>query len=131
MKTILILLSFILIHPFSKLIADDNLLYLHCELTNDGLVDHFFWSIKSNNQINTWINGVRKTSTNQLVMNNNKNIAWNEIDDPMGIYVLDKKTMRQSGTLLSKESEILDRWVSTCEYLEEKDFFTEQINQSP
>jgi len=45
-----------------------------------------------------------------------------EIGNPMGIFVLDKKTMRQSGTLLSSENKILDRWVSECSYLNEDQF---------
>jgi len=40
----------------------------------------------------------------------------------MGVFVLDKKTMRQSGTLLSSKNEILDRWVSECIYLEKNQF---------
>jgi len=30
--------------------------------------------------------------------------------------------MRQSGTLLSNENKILDRWVSECKYLNEDQF---------
>ena len=59
---------------------------------------------------------------NSLVMNDQKNVAWNEIGNPLGIFVLDKKTMRQSGTLLSNENKILDRWVSECKYLNEDQF---------
>ena len=59
---------------------------------------------------------------NSLVMNDQKNVAWNEIGNPLGIFVLDKKTMRQSGTLLSNENKILDRWVSECKYLDEDQF---------
>ena len=59
---------------------------------------------------------------NSLVMNDQKNVAGNEIGNPLGIFVLDKKTMRQSGTLLSNENKILDRWVSECKYLNEDQF---------
>ena len=68
------------------------------------------------------------SAINSLVMNDEKNIAWNEIGNPMGIFVLDKKTMRQSGTLLSSENKILDRWVSECSYLKEDQFLKIQLD---
>ena len=74
------------------------------------------------NKIQRWVSGKQIDVMNSFVMNDQKNVAWNEIGNPMGIFVLDKKTMRQSGTLLSSENKILDRWVSECSYLKEDQF---------
>ena len=96
--------------------------YLQCSLKENSIEKNFYWSIGSDNKIQRWISGEPNSVINSLVMNNEKNIAWNEIGNPMGIFVLDKKTMRQSGTLLSSENKILDRWVSECSYLNEDQF---------
>ena len=96
--------------------------YLQCSYKENSIEKNFYWSIGSDNTIQRWVKGETISVINSLVMNDEKNIAWNEIGNPMGIFVLDKKTMRQSGTLLSSENEIIDRWVSECSYLEEDQF---------
>ena len=96
--------------------------YLQCSFKENSIEKNFYWSIGSDNKIQRWVSGEPNSVINSLVMNDEKNIAWNEIGNPMGIFVLDKKTMRQSGTLLSSENKILDRWVSKCKYLDEDQF---------
>ena len=94
----------------------------YCSYKNDSLEKNFYWSITSDDKIQRWASGKPIDVMNSLVMNDQKNVAWNEIGNPLGIFVLDKKTMRQSGTLLSNENKILDRWVSECKYLDEDQF---------
>ena len=96
--------------------------YLQCSFKENSTEKNFYWSIGSDNTIQRWVSGEPNSAMNKLVMNDQKNIAWNEIGNPMGIFVLDKKTMRKSGTLLSSDNEILDRWVSECSYLEKDQF---------
>ena len=96
--------------------------YLQCSFKENSTEKNFYWSIGADNTIRRWVTGEPISAINSLVMNDEKNIAWNEIGNPMGIFVLDKKTMRQSGTLLSSENEIIERWVSECSYLEEGQF---------
>ena len=96
--------------------------YLQCSFKENSTEKNFYWSIGADNTIRRWVTGEPISAINSLVMNDGKNIAWNEIGNPMGIFVLDKKTMRQSGTLLSSENEIIERWVSECSYLEEGQF---------
>tara|TARA_Y100000748_G_C15486020_1_gene484748 strand:- start:1598 stop:1978 length:381 start_codon:yes stop_codon:yes gene_type:complete len=96
--------------------------YLQCSFRENSTEKNFYWSIGADNTIRRWVTGEPISAINSLVMNDGKNIAWNEIGNPMGIFVLDKKTMRQSGTLLSSENEIIERWVSECSYLEEGQF---------
>ena len=96
--------------------------YLQCSFKENSIEKNFYWSIGADNTIRRWVTGEPISGINSLVMNDAKNIAWNEIGNPMGIFVLDKKTMRQSGTLLSSENEIIERWVSECSYLEEDQF---------
>jgi|TARA_B100000405_G_scaffold115098_1_gene80279 hypothetical protein len=102
--------------------------YLQCSFKENTIEKNFYWSIGSDNKIHRWVSGEPNSVINSLVMNDEKNIAWNEIGNPMGIFVLDKKTMRQSGTLLSSENKILDRWVSECSYLKEDQFLKIQLD---
>ena len=102
--------------------------YLQCSFNEKTIEKNFYWSIGSDNKIHRWVSGKPNSAINSLVMNDEKNIAWNEIGNPMGIFVLDKKTMRQSGTLLSSENKILDRWVSECSYLKEDQFLKIQLD---
>ena len=119
----LIATAFLLVTPnYASGVTD----YLRCSYKENNLEKNFYWSITSENDIQRWVSGKPYSALNSLVMNDEKNIAWNEIGNPLGIFVLDKKTMRQSGTLLSSENEILDRWVSECSYLEEGQFLKMQ-----
>ena len=102
--------------------------YLQCSFKENTIEKNFYWSISSDNKIERWVSGDPNSAINSLVMNDEKNIAWNEIGNPMGIFVLDKKTMRQNGTLLSSENKILDRWVSECNYLKEDQFLKIQLD---
>ena len=122
--------SFLLISMMFLSVSDISMSevneYLQCSLKENSVEKNFFWSIGSDNKIQRWVSGEPNSMINSLVMNNEKNIAWNEIGNPMGIFVLDKKTMRQSGTLLSSENKIRDRWVSEFSYLNEDQFLKMQ-----
>ena len=120
-KTVISLISAVFLWTL-QISASDTTQYLHCSYKNDALEKNFYWSITSEDKIQRWVSGEPIAVTNSLVMNDQKNVAWNEIGNPLGIFVLDKKTMRQSGTLLSNENKILDRWVSECKYLDEDQF---------
>ena len=124
--------SFLLISitfvSFAQVSASEETQYLQCSYRNDSLEKNFYWSIAPEDNIQKWDLGEKSSVKNALVMNNQKNIAWNEMGNPMGIFVLDKNTMRQSGTLLSNENQILDRWVSECSYLEKDEFLEMQLN---
>ena len=122
MNRLSFLCFFILLYSAMGMTGSDSLNYLHCTYTKDSLVKDFYWTISSNNRIQKWDDQGPTPIKNTLVMNNQKNIVWNEMGNPMGVFVLDKKTMRQSGTLLSSKNEILDRWVSECIYLEKDQF---------
>ncbi len=120
-KTIISVISVVILWTL-QISASDTTQYLHCSYKNDALEKNFYWSITSEDKIQRWVSGEPIAVMNSLVMNDQKNVAWNEIGNPLGIFVLDKKTMRQSGTLLSNENKILDRWVSECKYLNEDQF---------
>ena len=120
-KTLISVISVVILWTL-QISASDTTQYLHCSYKNDALEKNFYWSITSEDKIQRWVSGEPIAVMNSLVMNDQKNVAWNEIGNPLGIFVLDKKTMRQSGTLLSNENKILDRWVSECKYLNEDQF---------
>ena len=116
-KTLISVISVVILWTL-QISASDTTQYLHCSYKNDSLEKNFYWSITSDDKIQRWASGEPIAAMNSLVIN----VAWNEIGNPLGIFVLDKKTMRQSGTLLSNENKILDRWVSECKYLNEDQF---------
>ena len=120
-KTLISVISVVILWTL-QISASDTTQYLHCSYKNDALEKNFYWAITSEDKIQRWASGEPIAVMNSLVMNDQKNVAWNEIGNPLGIFVLDKKTMRQSGTLLSNENKILDRWVSECKYLNEDQF---------
>ena len=122
MKKRSFLLISIVFLSFSNISMSEVTEYLQCTFKENSTEKNFYWSIGADNTIRRWVTGEPISGINSLVMNDAKNIAWNEIGNPMGIFVLDKKTMRQSGTLLSSENEIIERWVSECSYLEEDQF---------
>ena len=122
MKKRSFLLISIVFLSFSNISMSEVTEYLQCTFKENSTEKNFYWSIGADNTIRRWVTGEPISAINSLVMNDGKNIAWNEIGNPMGIFVLDKKTMRQSGTLLSSENEIIERWVSECSYLEEDQF---------
>ena len=122
MKKRSFLLISIVFLSFSNISMSEVTEYLQCTFKENSTEKNFYWSIGADNTIRRWVTGEPISVINSLVMNDAKNIAWNEIGNPMGIFVLDKKTMRQSGTLLSSENEIIERWVSECSYLDEDQF---------
>ncbi len=122
MKKRSFLLISIVFLSFSNISMSEVTEYLQCTFKENSTEKNFYWSIGADNTIRRWVTGEPISGINSLVMNDAKNIAWNEIGNPMGIFVLDKKTMRQSGTLLSSENEIIERWVSECSYLDEDQF---------
>ena len=128
MKKRSFLLIFIVFLSLSDISMSEVPKYLQCSFKENSTEKNFYWSIGSDNTIQRWVKGETISVINSLVMNDGKNIAWNEIGNPMGIFVLDKKTMRQSGTLLSSENKILDRWVSECSYLNEDQFLKIQLD---
>ena len=122
MKKRSFLLISIVFLSFSNISMSEVTEYLQCTFKENSTEKNFYWSIGADNTIRRWVTGEPISGINSLVMNDAKNIAWNEIGNPLGIFVLDKKTMRQSGTLLSSENEIIERWVSECSYLDEDQF---------
>ena len=120
-KTSILLISTLFLFPMD-IPASEGMRYLQCSFKENSIEKNFYWSIGSDNKILRWVSGEPNSVMNSLVMNDEKNIAWNEIGNTIGIFVLDKKTMRQSGTLLSSENKILDRWVSECSYLDKDQF---------
>ena len=122
MKKLSFLLAFTLFQSMTAISASESTDYLHCTHSKDSSIEDYYWSITSKDKIERWVNGKPISVINSLVMNNQKNIAWNEMANPMGIFVLDKKTMRQSGTLLTDANQILDRWVSECAFIKKDKF---------
>ena len=56
----------------------------------------------------------------------NKTVAWNQMRNELTVFVLDKYTMRQSGTIISStsngKSEIKKRWFADCVFLSNEEF---------
>ena len=75
---------------------------------NEMLVS--FWNTKDNK--------FQKFSITKL---DKKTVAWNQMENELTVFVLDKITMRQSGTIISTtsdgQSSIEKRWFSNCNFI--------------
>jgi len=91
---------------------------------NDGVEE--LWKIDFlEEKITHWGRMDAELKEYPITMVNNKTIAWTQISDAHPdinyVYVLDRKTMRQSGTKVSIDStgkpKIKNRWFSECKML--------------
>ena len=80
------------------------------------------WIIDANEMLvsfwNTKDNKFQKFSITKL---DKKTVAWNQMENELTVFVLDKITMRQSGTIISTTSDgqtsIEKRWFSNCNFI--------------
>ena len=110
----------------SKDSQEDSIKGLSCleRNNNDGVEE--LWKIRFlDEKIFHWDRMDAKLKEYPITMVNNKTIAWTQISDAHPdisyVYVLDRETMRQSGTQISIDSsgkpKIKARWFSECRML--------------
>ena len=110
----------------SKDSQEDSIKSLSCleRNNNDGVEE--LWKIRFlQEKIFHWDRMDAELKEYPITMVNNKTIAWTQISDAHPdisyVYVLDRETMRQSGTQISIDSsgkpKIKARWFSECRML--------------
>ena len=102
----------------------ENLSCFHME--NDNRIDNY-WRIDSGQKVVSYWNETQNLIENYKVTKlDNKTVAWNQMKTELTVFVLDKYTMRQSGTIISStmegKSEIKKRWFADCVFLSNENF---------
>tara|TARA_A100001037_G_scaffold246626_1_gene228383 strand:- start:213 stop:614 length:402 start_codon:yes stop_codon:yes gene_type:complete len=102
----------------------ENLSCFHME--NDNRIDNY-WRIDSGQEVVSYWNETQNLIENYKVTKlDNKTVAWNQMKTELTVFVLDKYTMRQSGTIISStmegKSEIKKRWFADCVFLSNEEF---------
>ena len=95
-------------------------------MDNGNRVDNY-WIIDSAKKIDSYWNETENVTEDYKVTKlDNKTVAWNQMKNELTVFVLDKYTMRQSGTIISStmegKSEIKKRWFADCVFLSNEEF---------
>ncbi len=110
-----------------ELFANNHSQNLSCfHMENENRVDNY-WRIDSSQKIVSYWNESQNAIVNYKVTKlDNKTVAWNQMTNQLTVFVLDKYTMRQSGTIISStsegRSEIKKRWFADCVFLSNEEF---------
>ena len=112
--------------PF-EVYANNHTQNLSCfHMDNGNRVDNY-WIIDSAKKIVSYWNETENVTEDYKVTKlDNKTVAWNQMKTELTVFVLDKYTMRQSGTIISStmegKSEIKQRWFADCVFLSNEEF---------
>jgi len=112
--------------PF-EVYANNHTQNLSCfHMDNGNRVDNY-WIIDSAKKIVSYWNETDNAIDDYKVTKmDNKTVAWNQMKTELTVFVLDKYTMRQSGTIISStmegKSEIKQRWFADCVFLSNEEF---------
>ena len=107
--------------------ANNHTQNLSCfHMDNGNRVDNY-WIIDSAKKIVSYWNETDNAIDDYKVTKmDNKTVAWNQMKTELTVFVLDKYTMRQSGTIISStmegKSEIKQRWFADCVFLSNEEF---------
>ena len=110
-----------------ELFANNHSQNLSCfHMENENRVDNY-WRIDSSQKVVSYWNESQNAIENYKVTKlDNKTVAWNQMTNQLTVFVLDKYTMRQSGTIISStsegRSEIKKRWFADCVFLSYEEF---------
>ena len=117
---------YLILSPFEVYASNhsENLSCFHMD--NGNRVDNY-WIIDSAKKIVSYWNETENVTEDYKVTKlDNKTVAWNQMKTELTVFVLDKYTMRQSGTIISStmegKSEIKQRWFADCVFLSNEEF---------
>ena len=117
---------YLILCPFEVYAANhsQNLSCFHMD--NGNRVDNY-WTIDSTQKVVSYWNETQNVIEDYKVTKlDNKTVAWNQMKNELTVFVLDKYTMRQSGTIISSaengRSEIKKRWFADCIFLSNEEF---------
>ena len=117
---------YLILCPF-EVYANNHTQNLSCfHMDNGNRVDNY-WIIDSSKKIVSYWNETDNAIDDYKVTKmDNKTVAWNQMKTELTVFVLDKYTMRQSGTIISStmegKSEIKQRLFADCVFLNNEEF---------
>ena len=122
MKDFIVLFMFLSIFYSIEMRSENSLQNLNCYHMEGETKVEDFWVIDVNKMLvsffNTKNNKFQKFAITKL---DKKTVAWNQMGNALTVFVLDKTTMRQSGTIISTvkdgQSKIEKRWFSNCSFI--------------
>ena len=113
--------------------AENNLQNLSCYYMDKETRHDDLWIIDADEMIiSYWNNDDNLFKSFPITKLDNKTVAWNQIGTILTVFVLDKSTMRQSGTMISTNTDgqsiIEKRWFSDCNFIssDQLDTLTQQ-----
>ena len=117
---------YLMLCPF-EVYATNHSQNLSCFHTDNGNRVDNYWIIDSTQKIVSYWNETQNVIEEYKVTKlDNKTVAWNQMKNELTVFVLDKSTMRQSGTIISStmegKSEIKKRWFADCVFLSNEEF---------
>ena len=122
MKVFLTFSLFIYVFSITDAQAQNNLQNLSCNYMDRETRHDDLWAIDAEEMIISYWNNQDNLFENfPITKLDNKTVAWNQIGTVLTVFVLDKSTMRQSGTIISTnqdgQSIIEKRWFSDCNFI--------------
>ena len=122
MKVFLTFSLFLTVFSITDTQAQNNLQNLNCYYMDRVTRYDDLWIIDAEEMIISYWNNQDNLFENFLITKlDNKTVAWNQIGTVLTVFVLDKSTMRQSGTIISTnqdgQSTIEKRWFSDCNFI--------------
>ena len=122
MRLFVVFFMFISMVTVAEIQAQTHVQNLSCYYMEGETRFEDFWTINANEMLvsffNTKNNKFKKFSITKL---DKKTVAWNKMENKLNVFVLDKTTMRQSGTIISTTSDgqtsIEKRWFSNCNFI--------------
>ena len=113
--------------------AENNLQNLSCYYMDKETRHDDLWIIDADEMIiSYWNNDDNLFKSFPITKLDTKTVAWNQIGTVLTVFVLDKSTMRQSGTMISTNTDgqsiIEKRWFSDCNFIssDQLDTLTQQ-----
>ena len=101
-----------------------NLSCVHVE--NEITFDNYWRIDSSDGVVAYWNKTLKEFEQYKVTKLDDKTVAWNQMTNELNVFVLDKYTMRQSGTIISStmegKSEIKKRWFADCVFLSNEEF---------
>ena len=102
MKVFLTFSLFIYVFSITDAQAQNNLQNLSCNYMDRETRHDDLWVIDAEEMIISYWNNQDNLFENfPITKLDNKTVAWNQIGTVLTVFVLDKSTMRQSGTIIS------------------------------
>jgi len=122
MKVFLTFSLFLTVFSITDTQAQNNLQNLSCNYMDRETRHDDLWVIDAEEMIISYWNNQDNLFENfPITKLDNKTVAWNQIGTVLTVFVLDKSTMRQSGTIISTnqdgQSIIEKRWFSDCTFI--------------